>query len=126
MEEIYPQVLANNWLQERFTIIISRPEKVKYITITECEYSLLYFNWWWFYIGWLILYKCLILFVIHLFFRNLALAYATPQAQMGIEHPVCDTTGDDAFYKNGGITNGAKWYSVAGGMTNLYVKRCFF
>lgn len=36
-------------------------------------------------------------------------------ATMAREHPPCDMTGNDHFVKQGGITNGAAWYSVAGG-----------
>lgn len=34
---------------------------------------------------------------------------------MAQPHPPCDMSNDDGFYKQGGITNGAAWYSVAGG-----------
>ena len=34
---------------------------------------------------------------------------------MSIPHKPCDMTSDDEFYKQGGITNGAAWYSVKGG-----------
>ena len=35
---------------------------------------------------------------------------------MAKPHKSCDMTSDDKFYKQGGITNGAAWYSVEGGM----------
>ncbi|KHJ95200.1 hypothetical protein OESDEN_04859 [Oesophagostomum dentatum] len=35
------------------------------------------------------------------------------------DHPPCDGTTKDAFATQGGITNGAKWYSVSGGMQDF-------
>ncbi|CAJ0576896.1 unnamed protein product, partial [Mesorhabditis spiculigera] len=53
-------------------------------------------------------------------FRWLAQTYAQAHAHMAKnDHPPCDGTTRDAFAQNGGITNGAKWYSVAGGMQDF-------
>ncbi|KAK6059851.1 zinc carboxypeptidase [Cooperia oncophora] len=53
-------------------------------------------------------------------FRWLAQTYAKNHAHMGInDHPPCDGTSKDAFARQGGITNGAKWYSVSGGMQDF-------
>jgi carboxypeptidase E len=53
-------------------------------------------------------------------FRWLAQSYAQAHAHMGKnDHPPCDGTTRDAFAQQGGITNGAKWYSVAGGMQDF-------
>ena len=35
---------------------------------------------------------------------------------MAKPHESCDQMGNDVFYENDGITNGADWYAVAGGM----------
>lgn len=35
------------------------------------------------------------------------------------DHPPCDGTAHDAFSRQGGITNGARWYSVSGGMQDF-------
>lgn len=52
--------------------------------------------------------------------RWLAQTYATNHAHMANnDHPPCDGTKEDAFAQNGGITNGAKWYSVSGGMQDF-------
>ena len=37
---------------------------------------------------------------------------------MAKPHDSCDKMGNDNFYKNDGITNGAEWYSVARGKFN--------
>lgn len=60
-------------------------------------------------------------------FRELALSYAEASAHMAKEdHEPCDKNGDD-FAEQGGITNGAKWYSVSGGMQdfNYLATNCF-
>jgi hypothetical protein len=62
-------------------------------------------------------------------FRALALAYATKHAHMAkADQKPCDSTSaDDNFSKQGGITNGARWYSVKGGMQdfNYLATNCF-
>jgi len=35
------------------------------------------------------------------------------------DHPPCDGSANDAFARQGGITNGARWYSVSGGMQDF-------
>jgi hypothetical protein len=35
------------------------------------------------------------------------------------DHSPCDGTASDNFARQGGITNGAKWYSVVGGMQDF-------
>ncbi|KAL3983028.1 Carboxypeptidase E [Acanthocheilonema viteae] len=53
-------------------------------------------------------------------FRYLAESYANKHAHMAKnDHPPCDGTINDAFTQQGGITNGAKWYSVSGGMQDF-------
>ncbi|CAH1794552.1 unnamed protein product, partial [Owenia fusiformis] len=53
-------------------------------------------------------------------FRYLAESYAlTHKTMADPSHPPCDMTGDDNFAAQGGITNGAKWYSVQGGMQDF-------
>ncbi|VDL74480.1 unnamed protein product [Nippostrongylus brasiliensis] len=53
-------------------------------------------------------------------FRWLAQTYAKNHAHMAKnDHPPCDGTSKDAFARQGGITNGAKWYSVSGGMQDF-------
>ncbi|PAV55980.1 hypothetical protein WR25_14349 [Diploscapter pachys] len=53
-------------------------------------------------------------------FRWLAETYAKNHAHMGKnDHPPCDGTAQGAFSNQGGITNGAKWYSVSGGMQDF-------
>lgn len=53
-------------------------------------------------------------------FRWLAKSYADNHAHMSKnDHAPCDGTSQDAFARQGGITNGAKWYSVAGGMQDF-------
>lgn len=53
-------------------------------------------------------------------FRSLALSYAKAHAHMGKnDHPPCDGSAHDAFSQQGGITNGARWYSVSGGMQDF-------
>ncbi|OQV14136.1 Carboxypeptidase E [Hypsibius exemplaris] len=52
-------------------------------------------------------------------FRQLAIAYASKHAQMmNVERQVCGANGIN-FAKQGGITNGADWYSVKGGMQDF-------
>jgi hypothetical protein len=61
-------------------------------------------------------------------FRALALSYSTKHAHMAKDdHKPCDMGGDDTFSKQGGITNGARWYSVKGGMQdfNYLATNCF-
>jgi len=48
--------------------------------------------------------------------RHLAESYSLLHATMAHPHPACDMTNDD-FYENNGITNGADWYSVKGGIS---------
>ncbi|UXI14639.1 Mg2+ and Co2+ transporter [Sarcoptes scabiei] len=50
-------------------------------------------------------------------FRHLARVYATNHKTMG-KGVKCDN-GDEDFGRQGGITNGAAWYSVAGGMQDF-------
>jgi len=50
-------------------------------------------------------------------FRHLARSYASKHKTMTKEGSVCDK--DEDFVKQGGITNGAAWYSVAGGMQDF-------
>lgn len=53
-------------------------------------------------------------------FRSLAQSYANAHAHMAkSDHPPCDGTAHDAFSQQGGITNGARWYSVSGGMQDF-------
>lgn len=52
-------------------------------------------------------------------FRYLAEEYARNHATMSHPHKPCDMSGDDSFGKQGGITNGAAWYSVQGGMQDF-------
>uniref|UniRef100_A0A1I7XUR7 Peptidase_M14 domain-containing protein n=1 Tax=Heterorhabditis bacteriophora TaxID=37862 RepID=A0A1I7XUR7_HETBA len=53
-------------------------------------------------------------------YRWLAHTYANNHAHMAKnDHPPCDGTSQDAFARQGGITNGAKWYSVSGGMQDF-------
>jgi len=60
-------------------------------------------------------------------FRHLAESYATSHSWMATPHENCDHTAEDGFSKRGGITNGAQWYSVAGGMQdfNYLTSNCF-
>lgn len=60
-------------------------------------------------------------------FRYLAEEYADAHATMAKPHAGCEGNGDDDFYKQGGTTNGAAWYSVAGGMQdfNYLSTNCF-
>ncbi|XP_076061640.1 carboxypeptidase E-like isoform X2 [Oratosquilla oratoria] len=52
-------------------------------------------------------------------FRHLAEVYALNHASMAdSKRPPC-SPGDDSFGKNQGITNGAAWYSVVGGMQDF-------
>ena len=53
-------------------------------------------------------------------FRYLAEVYAHAHAHMAKnDHAPCDGTAASNFARQGGITNGAKWYSVAGGMQDF-------
>ncbi|KAF8370770.1 egl-21 [Pristionchus pacificus] len=53
-------------------------------------------------------------------FRWLAQTYSAAHAHMGKnDHAPCDGSAADNFARQGGITNGAKWYSVAGGMQDF-------
>ncbi|VDK41725.1 unnamed protein product [Anisakis simplex] len=53
-------------------------------------------------------------------FRYLAQSYASNHAHMAKnDHAPCDGSLHDAFAQRGGITNGAKWYSVSGGMQDF-------
>jgi hypothetical protein len=53
-------------------------------------------------------------------FRHLAEVYATNHAHMTKnDHPPCDGSAANNFARQGGITNGAKWYSVSGGMQDF-------
>lgn len=53
-------------------------------------------------------------------FKLLALDYANHHRHMAkMDHKPCDNTGEDDFAKSGGITNGAAWYSVKGGMQDF-------
>lgn len=47
--------------------------------------------------------------------RHLAESYSLVHATMAQPHKPCDALNDE-FYENNGITNGADWYSVRGGM----------
>lgn len=61
-------------------------------------------------------------------FRHLALSYAETHAHMAKpDHKSCDLSPDSEFSKHGGITNGARWYSVKGGMQdfNYLATNCF-
>lgn len=61
-------------------------------------------------------------------FRALALSYSLTHAHMAKDdHIPCDKNGEDNFVKQGGITNGAQWYSVSGGMQdfNYLATNCF-
>ncbi|CAD5118844.1 DgyrCDS7522 [Dimorphilus gyrociliatus] len=51
-------------------------------------------------------------------FRDLALTYAGNHKVMASKHEPC-MAGDNDFYKSGGITNGAEWYSLHGGMQDF-------
>jgi len=51
----------------------------------------------------------------HILFRWLALSYANYHADMANPNRMPCRGGDKNFGKEGGITNGAKWYSVRGG-----------
>jgi carboxypeptidase E len=60
-------------------------------------------------------------------FRHLAESYSLAHATMAKPHEPCDMMGDDRFYMHNGITNGAAWYSVRGGMQdfNYLSSNCF-
>ncbi len=49
------------------------------------------------------------------FFRVMAYAYSSKHGVMAKPHKSCDMTENATFAEQGGITNGAEWYSVAGG-----------
>ncbi len=55
------------------------------------------------------------MFTYNLNYRYLAESYSKAHADMATKHPNCDAMGGTPFYKQGGITNGAAWYSVQGG-----------
>jgi len=59
-------------------------------------------------------------------FRKLAAAYSEHHAVMSKPHKPCDMDNDD-FGNRDGITNGAEWYSLKGGMQdfNYLVSNCF-
>jgi len=53
-------------------------------------------------------------------FRYLAEVYASSHTHMAKnDHAPCDGTAASNFARQGGITNGAKWYSVSGGMQDF-------
>jgi len=53
-------------------------------------------------------------------FKHLASVYADSHAHMSKnDHAPCDGTASDNFARQGGITNGARWYSVSGGMQDF-------
>ncbi|KAJ8920476.1 hypothetical protein NQ315_005344 [Exocentrus adspersus] len=53
-------------------------------------------------------------------FRNLALSYSTHHADMASpKRKGCGDVDSNRFAKQGGITNGAKWYSLQGGMQDF-------
>jgi carboxypeptidase E len=53
-------------------------------------------------------------------FKHLAQVYANNHAHMSKnDHAPCDGTPSDNFARQGGITTGAKWYSVSGGMQDF-------
>jgi len=53
-------------------------------------------------------------------FKHLAQVYADNHAHMAKnDHAPCDGTPSDNFARQGGVTNGAKWYSVSGGMQDF-------
>jgi len=53
-------------------------------------------------------------------FKYLAQVYANNHAHMAKnDHAPCDGTASDNFARKGGVTNGAKWYSVSGGMQDF-------
>lgn len=60
-------------------------------------------------------------------FKFLAESYAEKHATMAKPHPSCENSDDESFYKKGGITNGAAWYSVEQGMQdfNYLSSNCF-
>jgi len=61
-------------------------------------------------------------------FKHLATVYSKAHATMAnVSRGKCDMDGDDDFAKKGGITNGAQWYSVEGGMQdfNYLASNCF-
>lgn len=53
-------------------------------------------------------------------FKYLAASYASNHRHMAkLDHKKCDNNEEEDFAKQGGITNGAAWYSVAGGMQDF-------
>lgn len=52
-------------------------------------------------------------------FIELARSYSEPHRWMAKEHEPCDKMGNDNFADQDGITNGAEWYSVPGGMQDF-------
>lgn len=59
-------------------------------------------------------------------FIKLALTYSTNHEVMSKKHKPC-MAGDSNFYESGGITNGAAWYSLNGGMQdfNYLASNCY-
>lgn len=55
-----------------------------------------------------------------LFLRHLARVYSGAHKTMAADKPI--SCGGDDFTHQGGITNGAAWYSVAGGMHSSLIK----
>lgn len=60
-------------------------------------------------------------------FRSLAASYSEHHATMSKPHKSCDMTDSDDFGSRDGITNGAAWYSLKGGMQdfNYLASNCF-
>jgi hypothetical protein len=60
-------------------------------------------------------------------FKHLALSYSRSHETMAQPHKPCEIAGGDDFASKGGIVNGARWYSVSGGMQdfNYLASNCF-